>query len=610
MPFFRRCLYSCAAVLLLQGAAAQAATVVTPASLRLALEDLIAAFGAAYPEGEAFLRELDNLDTGQAPSSERLIHLAQRALLANPLLDFEGVLLVRRSERQLGLPQNWESNSSIPRSGIVNSLVRLDWRSGAYERIYRPKGGRFVGDIDLHFSGDRLLFSMPDEERRWGVFELTLADGSLRQLPLIPDADVDNYDACYLPNGDILFCSTAPFVGVPCVKGSSHVCHLYRYTPANGQIRRSLTFEQDHDWCPTLLENGRVLYLRWEYSDIPHFASRILFHMNPDGTGQMEYYGSNSYWPNALFYARPIPGHPGQFAAIVGGHHDVPRMGELTLFDTAKGRFENQGVLQRIPGYGQPVEAKLLDGLVKESWPKCLHPWPLSDHYFLVSMKPSPEEAWGLYLVDIFDNRVLLKEEKGWAFLEPIPLKAQPTPPSIPDKVDPEEKEALVYLTDVYAGPGLQGVPRGSVKQLRLFTYHFAYHGVGGQQNRVGLDGPWDIKRVLGVVPVEADGSALFRVPANTPIAVQPLDADGAALQLMRSWFTAMPGETLSCAGCHEAQNSTPALTDTLAAKRAPQPIAPWYGPTRGFSFQREVQPVLDAHCVGCHNGASDKPDF
>jgi len=422
---------------------------------------------------------------------------------------------------------------------------------------------------------------------------------------LISEPDVDNYDACYLPSGDIIFNSTAPFVGVPCVTGSSHVTNLYLLKRPEDSIRR-LTFEQDHDWCPTVLNNGRVLYLRWEYSDIPHFVSRILFHMNPDGTEQMEFYGSNSYWPNSMFFARPIPNSSTQFVAVIGGHHDVPRMGELILFDVAKGRQEADGVIQRIPGYGKKVEPKILDGLVKGSWPKFLHPYPLSQTYFIAACKPTAQSNWGIYLVDTFDNLTLIKEVPGYALLEPLPFRPTPRPLVVPDKTDPARKDAVVYLMDVYAGKGLKDVPRGTVKKLRLFTYHFAYHGMGGQQNRVGYDGPWDIKRIMGTVPVEADGSAMFRVPANTPISVQPLDADGKAIQLMRSWFTAMPGEVLSCVGCHEQQNSTPKPQPTLASRKAPTEIHPWYGPVRGFSFVREVQPVLDAYCVQCHDGSEE----
>jgi formylglycine-generating enzyme required for sulfatase activity len=601
-------------------------------ALERAVRDLTATIGAEYPGGPDYLERLGQLRQAwteatagsAAPPAERLAQLAeqlaalrQEALLANPLLRFPALLLVKRHASNLGLPQNWQSNSCLPRTGYDNEIAVLSpvTPGGELRTLYRPPGGEFVGDVDLDFDAGRLLFSMPGPDGRWQVFELPAPGGTPQPLPLIPEADVNCYDACYLPDGNVLFTSTAPFVGVPCVTGSSHVTNLFRFDRADGRVRQ-LTFDQDHNWCPTVLDSGRVLYLRWEYSDLPHFVARILFQMNPDGTGQMEYYGSNSYWPNAMFYARPVPGTSSRFVAVVGGHHDVPRMGELVLFDTALGRHEADGAVQRIPGWGQKVKPVILDGLVQASWPKFLHPWPLAEagtnrgagRYVLVAAKLSAASPWGLYVADVFDNLVLVKELPGYALLEPVPLQARSRPPVVPPRVDLASREAVVYLTDVYQGPGLRGVPRGTVKALRLFTYHFAYHGMGGQVNRVGLDGPWDIKRVVGTVPVETDGSALFRVPANTPISVQPLDGEGKALQLMRSWFTAMPGEVLSCVGCHEPQNGVVPSRATLAAAKAPAEIAPWYGPTRGFSFDREVQPVLDAHCVRCHDGSAAAP--
>ena len=336
--------------------------------------------------------------------------------------------------------------------------------------------------------------------------------------------------------------------------------------------------------------------------------------MNPDGTAQMEYTGANSYWPNAMFFARAVPDHPTKIVTIVTGHHEG-RVGELFLFDPALGRRETEGVVQRIPRTGPPVLPKIEDKLTEHSWPKFLHPWPLSQKYFLVACKPEPDALWGIYLVDVFDNLVLLKEEEGVALLEPVPLRPRPRPPVIPERVQPDETDALVYMEDVYSGPGLKGVPRGTVKALRLFTYHFGYQRLAGIDHRVGADGPWEAKRVLGTVPVEADGSAFFRVPAKTPISVQPLDADGSALALMRSWMTAMPGETLSCVGCHDRPNSVPLGTSRrIALANPPRTITPWHGPARGFSFAREVQPVLDKYCVSCHDGAtgakSAKPDL
>ncbi|MFO8014717.1 MAG: SUMF1/EgtB/PvdO family nonheme iron enzyme [Phycisphaerae bacterium] len=543
-------------------------------------------------------------------SRHALYGRARRAVrelaLANPVLDFDEILLVCRGEGNLGLPANWQSNSSLRPTGYDNRIAALSAlrTGGALRTVFQPEGKTFVGDVDLHFDGTKVLFSMPRPDGQWGVFELGLAPDApqrLRRLPLIDQPDVGNYDACYLPDGNILFTSTAPFIGVPCVRGSSKVTNLYLLDTASGTIRR-LTFDQDHDWCPTVLNDGRVGYLRWEYSGLPHSNSRILFHMNPDGTNQAALYGSNSFWPNGIFYARPIPGHPTKVAGIVTGHHGVRRMGELVIFDAARGRREADGVVQRIPGRGETVEPIIRDRLVDSSWPRFLHPYPLSEHYFLVACKPTPSSLWGLYLVDVFDNMVLLAERPGRALLEPMPLRPTPRPPVVATRCDPDRKDALVYLVDIYRGEGLEGIPRGTVKRLRLITYHFSYHGVGGLLGVVGADGPWDVKRVLGTVPVAEDGSAVFRVPANTPVAVQPLDADGRALQLMRSWFVGMPGEVLSCVGCHEPQGQTPPVAAVQALKRKPAEIEPWRGPVRGFSYPREVQPVVDTYCLGCHS--------
>jgi len=583
-------------------------------ALRMAIEDLIESYTVEYPRGKEYLAradEIEKLPAGQQRDDE-LRQLKRVALLDNPLLKFRKLLLVRRKTGRQGLPCNWQGNESLPRTGYDNEIavLSLDRPDGELQTVFRPQSDLFVGDLDLHFDGRRLLFSMPGENGRWQVHEIeidpadpTASAGSVPgELPLIPDADVDNYDACYLPDGNILFTSTATYTGVPCVQGSSHVANIYRLETHTGEIRR-LTFDQDHNWNPTVLNNGRVLYLRWEYSDLPHFVARILFSMNPDGTNQVEYYGSGSYWPNSFFYARPVPDHATRIVGIASGHHGVRRAGELHILDPALGRQETDGSVQRIPGYGKPVEPVILDQLVDASWPKFLHPYPLSSKYFLVSVSLRAGSTWAIYLVDVFDNMLLLREEKGYDLLEPVPWQSRPIPPVVPSRVKPEQKHASVYLEDVYAGNGLKGVPRGTVKQLRLFTYHFSYRGMGGQQDKLGLDGPWDIKCVLGTVPVEPDGSALFYVPANLPISFQPLDEEGKAIQLMRSWSTAMPGENVSCVGCHAPQNTGPPSKTTIAVGRTPSKIAPWYGPVRGFSFQREVEPVVNKYCAGCHNG-------
>ncbi|MCD6303653.1 MAG: hypothetical protein J7M21_01675, partial [Planctomycetes bacterium] len=594
-------------------------------ALRLAIEDLSSTFGDRYPRGAEFLRRLERIerqvsaatDSAGRTDTQRLVgvveefaKLQREALLSNPLLDFRELLVVRRSMNspRLGLPQNWQGDCALPRSGFDNEIAVLDMdgiRSGTarLRTLYRPAKPVFVGDVELNYDADKLMFSSIGANGRWEIFEIGIDGENLHQVTSSSLPDVDNYDPLYLPDGRIIFASTRCFQGIPCVGGGNQVANLYLMNADRdpNSVRR-LTFDQDHNWCPTMMHDGHVMYSRWEYSDTPHYFTRLLMSMNPDGTRQFELYGSNSYWPNSIFYARPCPGDTTRVIAVISGHHGEARAGELILFDPAKGHHEVSGVVQRIPGYGKKVEPVIADQLVARSWPKFLHPWPLSDKYFLVSCRLTSRDTWDLYLVDVFDNMLKLYSQPRQAIFEPIPLVPRPRPPVIPDSVDLSRKDAVVYLTDVYAGPGLKGIPRGTVKKLRLYAFHYAYYRMGGHIN-IGIDGPWDVHRILGTVPVRPDGSAMFRVPANTPIAVQPLDENGEALQIMRSWFTAMPGEFLSCVGCHEKQSDTASVHYSSATSRRPDEITPWYGPPRGFSFRREVQPVLDKYCVSCHDG-------
>lgn len=609
-------------------------------ALRLAIEDLCQTHGARYVRGPEFRRRLAELRqtiaaaraaSGSDANPEPLLAAARQfealraeALLANPLLDFERLLLVKRKDARAyhppprftvppfssgaavlnGLPLNYQGNGVLRQVPIENeiavfSLLRPE---APLTTLYRPSKPVFVGDLKLHFEAGRLLFSSLGRHDRFQIFEIGTDGRNLRQVSRGEEDDIDHYDACYLADDRILFGSTACFQSVPCERRYDEVANLCVMNADGSGVRR-LCFDQDHDFYPTMLSDGRVLYTRWEYTDIAHAFSARLFTMNPDGTGQRAYYASSSFWPNRIFYAKPVPADPTKFVGIVTGHHGTARAGELVLFDVARGRRQAEGAVQRIPGRGQPVEAILRDTLVDGSWPKFLHPWPLSDKYFLVSCQPTRQARWGVYLADVFDNLVLLREEEGSLLFEPIPLRPTPRPPVIPDRTDPASREATVYLSNIYTGEGLKGLPRGLVRKLRLFTYHFNYFGTSGIEDYVGMDGPWDVRRVLGTVPVAEDGSAYFVVPANTPIAVQPLDAEGKALQLMRSWFTAMPGESVACVGCHEQVNDAPLTRRPGAVARQPARIQPWHGPERGFSWDREVQPVLDRFCVGCHDG-------
>jgi len=588
-----------------------------PEAVQRAIHGFAASYPDRYKDADRLLKEATDVTAQVAAvknDQDRLEVAAKiRTLMTNiykrhPGIDFQELLYVRRAlGSNNGLPQNYSVNSGLPKGGYLNSIVRGPLWQGEGETRTLLNGTEFLGDINLDYDGDRLMFSKSfEKEDYWSVMEMGVDGSNVKAVTPNDQKDIDYYDACYLPDGRRLFVGSTGFHGVPCVGGAIFVGNLH-LMEKDGSIRR-ITFDQDNDWCPNVMPNGRVMYLRWEYEDTAHYFSRVLMTMNPDGTDQKEFYGSNSYWPNSIFYAKPLPGSSSKFAGIVTGHHGACRMGALVLFDVSKGRHEIDGAVQKLTCYGKPVENKVQDGLENDARPMFTHSRPLGNDLFLASASPDGNQPFMICLVDIYDNVFPVIASPTDHLFEALPLRKQVRPTLPMDRVVKTDRECTVFIASVYNGPGLEGVPRGKVKTLRVFSYDYSYRHHGGH-DCIGMEGPWDPHNILGTVKVEDDGSTVFRAPANTPIALQPLDENGSALQLMRSWFVGMPGEMVSCSGCHEKQNSVVPARATIASRKTPQTITPWYGQRRGFAFEREVQNVLEEACVGCHNGQSAKKD-
>lgn len=560
-------------------------------------------FGNIYSGDEAVL-----VNAEKAVANKRAI------LLANPLLNGDKILTVRyqlgNRDRRAMAPElgtqsnNWSNQESARRKGFNADIVELsNLRDEVQIRtIYKPDNTSSIADLKLHWDGDRAMFTQTMSDNRWNVFEVKLNNGDCKKLIDNPEPDLEFYDGTYLPDGRIIANSNIGYQGVPCVNGSDPVGNMVLYTPQSKNLRR-LTFDQDVNWNPVIMNNGRVMYTRWEYTDLTHYYTRIVMNMNPDGTEQKALYGSGSMFPNSTFDVQPLPGYASAFVGIISGHHGVARSGRLILFDPAKARKGAAGMLQEIPHRNRPIVEEVKDRLVDGVWPQFIKPSPLNDTYFLVAAKLDKNDLWGIYLVDKFDNVTCLHKMEGEGYISPIAVRKTVTPPAIPDRVKLDDKQATVFIQDIYEGEGLKGIPRGTVKSLRLHAYEYAYVQTQSDHNWHGIQSGWDIKRMLGTVPVEEDGSVIFKIPANTPVSIQPLDKDGVAVQWMRSWLTGQPGEIVSCVGCHEDQNQIVIPKRVIASQKAPHALTPPEGGTRSFTFDLEVQPILDRACIACHNG-------
>ncbi len=489
--------------------------------------------------------------------------------------------------------------------GSALCLYRFEGLFGRVETLLDDPSG-VIRDPDVSADGERVLFSWKKalDGDDYHLYEMRLADRSVRQIT--SGAGFADYEGVYLPDGNLLFNSTRCVQTVDC--WWTEVSNLYT-CDRDGRFLRRVSHDQVHTNYPTVTWDGRVLYTRWDYNDRGQIYPQGLFQMRPDGTYQTEFYGNNSWFPTSILHARSIPGTM-KVLAVFSGHHS-PQKGWLGELDPALGRQENAGAQLIAPVRRTP--AVRVDAYGQEGG-QFQYPYPLSEDAFLVTFKPSgSEDPFRIYWMDRDGHRELLAWDASVSCNQPVPVHGRPLPFLRPSLVDYQQDSGTFYLQDIYQGPGLQGIPRGTVKRLRVVALEFRAAGVGHNINKgpaggalastpVSIEGTWDVKRVLGTARVHDDGSAFFRAPAGVPVYFQALDADNQAVQTMRSWAQLRPGESFACVGCHESKNSAPPPLPVGAALRpGPQDLDPDVVPARGFSFEREVQPILDRHCVQCH---------
>ncbi len=450
------------------------------------------------------------------------------------------------------------------------------------------------------------------ERRCFHIYAMDADGANLRQLTNGPN---DDFDPCPLPDGDIAFMSTR--------RGVLGRCHnpwepLPSYTlhrmDARGHEIQTLSFHETNEWHPSVLADGRIVYSRWDYVDRSAAHFHGLWVSNPDGTNPSILFGNYTQRINACFQPRGVPGS-NRIVFIAGAHH-ANVGGSLVIFNPDRRKLDSLTGQDKF----EAIEVLTPEICFPEApgWPGsyCHSPWPLSENYFLVafSFEPLPgmgpgvkrDTYTGLYYFDRFGNLELLYRDPDISSMYPIPFARRSVPPEIPSTLDENlGDEGEFVLTDVRQS--LFPLPAARpIRRLRIFqvfpktTTHIA------NKPRLGYANAESARMMLGTVPVESDGSAYFRAPARKPLYFQAVDQAGRAVQSMRSITYLQPGERRSCLGCHEPRDTTPANQQgLLALQRPPSKIQPDPDGTRPFSYPRLVQPVLNKHCVQCHDGES-----
>jgi len=589
-------------------------------SLRAAIEDLNATFGPRYPNGQEYLARLDRIRAQKKSATSeqaktllaQLQALGREALIANPLVSGRPIVfVVRRQYRSdhhntATMFQTDEINTgSFTGAGAIKTI---DVAPGGEVKTLLDLPQGVARDIDVRFDGRRILFSMRrDAKDDYHLYEIAADGAGLRQLTSLPG--VSDFDPLYLPDGRIAFSSTREPKYCMC---NRHIMgNLFRMD-ADGANIHQIGHSTLHEGHGALTPEGTILYDRWEYVDRNFGDAQGVWSCNPDGTNHAVYYGNNTKSPGAVLDTRAIPGTD-SFIATFSSCHDRP-WGALAIVDRSRG-IDGKGPVVRTwpPDAINLVMVGNYDTF-KRVQPKYEDPYPLDDpsapgaagKYFLCSRQVQGEQM-GIVLIDVFGNELLLHSEEPGCY-DPMPLSPRPRPAVVPDRIDLGRPDGTFYVHDVYIGTGMERVERGTVKYLRVvespekrFWTRTNWQGSGTQAPGMAWN-DFNNKRILGTVPVEADGSAYFAVPADRFVYFQLLDAAGMMVQSMRSGTIARPGETLGCVGCHESRHSAVPNLPKKALGRTPDKLKPWYGAPRLFNYRTEVQPVFDTHCVRCHD--------
>ena len=555
---------------------------------------------------------------------QKIRSVTRHLVLKNPLISSKPIVFMKRRRficqmlhEYLGYFYDYEdiAGGSIyvleepGKSLKVRDLINGRLPRGNYTTLALSYDAR-----TLYFAFAERAAEKPDyyspERRCFHIYAINADGTGLRRLTEGPN---DDFDPCPLPDGGIAFMSTR--------RGGFGRCHnpwepLPAYTlhrmDASGNGIQTLSFHETNEWHPSVLADGRIVYCRWDYVDRSASNYHGLWVSNPDGTNPSILFGNYTQRINACFQPRCIPDSD-RIIFVAGAHHaDVG--GSLVVFDPKREELDPLTGQDRF----EAIEVLTPQVVFPEApgWPSSYFhsPWPLSEDYYLVSFSFEPlpgmgpkvkkDTITGLYYFDRFGNLELLYRDPDISSMYPIPLTRRPRPPIPPSTLQRElGDEGEFVLIDVKRS--LFALPDSRpIRRLRIFqvlpktTTHVA------NKPRIGFANAESARMLLGTVPVEPDGSAYFRAPAGKPLYFQAVDGAGRAVQTMRSITYLQPGECRSCLGCHEPRRTAPTNRQGLSAlQRKPSTIQPGPDGTRPFSYPRLVQPVLDSHCVRCHDG-------
>jgi hypothetical protein len=594
-----------------------------------------------------------------------LCAIRREVALRNPLLDFDTILFVARGTFAGSARSNPSTGdvqgghfatqyfgfNALPGGGlyllkdyktrprVINVLERSVVQNG------RLKGrkldhGAFVSP-DLSYDGRTIVFAWTENSQHqwiwsrrtmWHVFKVNVDGSNLVQLT---DGAYDDFDPCWLPDGRIAFISERRGGHIRCFSSYLKVRNYTMFSMKDdGSDMLPLSYFETSEWNPSVNNDGRLVYMRWDYTDRENCLGTRFWVSGPDGTDPRSPHGNyplpyhtfpdhkpylklpggretDSRVGSALVEMgiRAVPDSP--LYICTGAPHHGEIFGSLCMLDLRGEDDRRMSQVKRITP-DEPFPESETPGRRHYKYGT---PWPLSEDFYLCNV-------WeNMCLLDRYGNKELLcdlrllpcVQDERLRIVDPIPVRPRFKPPVIPsrtaqgEKADPNGPKATLSVMNVYDSD--LPLPKGTrIRWLRVVQNCLkSNHTIG--EPMLGYEREATPRIPLGIVPVEEDGSAYFEAPVAKELIFQALDENYMAVQSMRAVAYVHPGERLVCQGCHEPTHKSPTVKQNpLAMRRAPSRIQPEIGPVEPMSYYRQVKPIFEAKCVGCHAAKGKGP--
>jgi hypothetical protein len=492
-----------------------------------------------------------------------------------------------------------------------------------------------VRDVEPSYDGTKFVFAMrepliegADEEDQptWNIWEYDVPGRALRRV--IPSDIIaeEGHDVAphYLPDGRIVFASTrqrqARAILLDEGKPQFEAQDEDRREPAfvlhvmddDGSDIHQVSFNQSHDLDPAVLDDGRIVFSRWDNAG--PLSEINLYAVRPDGSGLELLYGAQSHMTGTdgseVHFLDPRPIANGELLVRAQPFSAEDFGGQLLAIDTVnyvedtQTNLANSGVLSgpaqklatpnqvlTIPGpspggrYSSAFPLRDGTGRLLVSWNQCRlldgeQIVPCTEELLEAGTLPAAPPLYGVWMYDPRDETQLpvVTPTEGWIYTDAVALQTLTPPPVLQDRVAGLDFEAelategvgILDIRSVYDFDGTDVAPAGiaaladpalttaAERPARFLRIEKAV-SLPDEDVRdftgtaFGVTAAFGMREILGYVMVEPDGSVRTKVPANVPFAVTVLDANGRRIgPRHNNWLQVRAGEELRCNGCHD----------------------------------------------------------